>query len=190
MQWGPEREISFVGKDQGKGLSQERYHGPPLGLAGRGPQKHLPGCCLPFSYLLPKPLDVCVCVCVCVCWFNCKIYLAPWPPVSSESKSCPPLQFVILRGVYVAAQHLSFILLSIDIKLPREELSLSLRSCSNGSFFIALGSPFISLQFASGMVLQWGHLHLWSPSLSLFDFSLRFSPRVRNHCIVIYHTFL
>ena len=56
-----------MGKDQGKGLSQERYHGPPLGLAGRGPQKHLPGCCLPFSYLLPKPLDVCVCVCVCVC---------------------------------------------------------------------------------------------------------------------------
>ena len=135
------------------------------------------------AFLLPAAR-----ACVCVCWFNCKIYLAPWPPVSS--RSCPPLQFVILRGVYVAAQHLSFILLSIDIKLPRKELSLSLRSCSNGSFFTALGSPFISLQFASGMVLQWGHLHLWSPSLSLFDFSLRFSLRVRNHCIVIYHTFL
>ena len=138
MQWGPEREISFVGKDQGRGLSQQRYHGPPLGLAGRGPQKRLPGCCLPFSYLLPEP--------VCVCWFNCKIYLAPWPPVSSESKSCPPLQFVILRGVYVAAQHLSFILLSIDIKLPRKELSLSLRSCSNGSFFY---SPWIPLYLPS-----------------------------------------
>ena len=118
--------------------------------------------------------------------------MAPWPLESSESMSCLPLQFVILRGVYVAAQHLSFILLSIDIKLPRKELSLSLRSCSNGSFFIALGSPFISLQFVSGMVLRWGHLHLWPLSLSLIfplDFLRRYEIAVLLFITVFFRSF-
>ena len=74
MQWGPEREILFVGKDRGRALSRERYHGPPLGLAGTGPQKHLSGCCLPFSYLLLEP--VCVCICVCVCVYDVCVNLA------------------------------------------------------------------------------------------------------------------
>lgn len=97
------------------------------------------------TFLLPA-----IGACGCVCYFDCEVYLAPLPPGFPESMSCPPLEFIILRGVYVAVQHLPFILLSIDILLPRKELSLSLRCCSNGSFFIALGSPFISLQFASG----------------------------------------
>ena len=59
-----------MGKDQGRGLSQQRYHGPPLGLAGRGPQKRLPGCCLPFSYLLPEPVCVCVDLTVRFTWHH------------------------------------------------------------------------------------------------------------------------
>lgn len=121
---------------------------------------------------------------MCVCELDCEVYLELLPPGCHECMWYASLEFVIQHGVYAVAQNLPFVLLSIDIMLPWKELSLSLRSCSKGPFFIALDLPLPPFNWLLKQCLNYSTISLFDLCLPLFNFSLRLSLRIRNPLVL------